>query len=299
MNVSEGQSGQQRRVQFLSDRLCIRGVLQLPVGDGPHPIVVLGHGLGALKEWTLPDVAAALAQVGIAVLWFDFRNFGDSDGQPRDEVSHYGRLEDWQNAISYAGSLPEIDPERIGIWGTSLGGRDVLAIASFDRRVRAVVCQTPLIQWNAMTAARMAGFGEDIKRFQREVAEDRTNRIMGKEPRYVQFVKPVGDDLKAEFISSLSAEELRNYTGQLTLQSYQFTTLRDITGLVDLIAPTPLLFTLAESDSLPGQREAYAMAGEPKSLVTVNGHHFSPYTTSKEESIAATREWFVKHLMSE
>lgn len=291
-------SDRQRSVQFFSDGLAIRGVLRLPEGQGPHPIVVLGHGLGALKEWMLPDVAAALAEVKIAGLWFDFRNFGDSEGQPRDEVSHYGRLEDWQNAISYASSLPEIDPHRIGIWGTSLGGRDVLAIASFDRRVKALVTQTPLIKWTTLAGAQMAGFGDEIGRFQRELSEDRKNRTLGKEPRYIPFVKPAGDDLKAEFIASLSEAELRNYKGDLTLQTYQPTTMIDITPLIELIAPTPLLFILAESDFLPGQREAYDAAGKPKSLVTVNGHHFSPYTTSKQDAIAATKEWFVKHLIS-
>ena len=292
------QSDKQQSVHFLSDGLTVRGVLRLPGGRGPYPIVILGHGLGALKEWTLPEVAAALAQAGIAGLWFDFRNFGDSEGQPRDEVSHYGRLEDWQNAISYAASLPEIDPHRIGIWGTSLGERDVLAIASVDRRVKAVVSQTPLIKWTALTGARMAGFGDDLERFQRELSEDRINRTLGKEPRYIPFVKPVGDEFKAEFIKSLSKAELRNYKGDLTLQTYQPTTLTDVTPLVELIAPTPLLFILAENDLLPGQKEAYNVAKEPKSLVTVSGHHFSPYTTSKQHAIAATKEWFVKHLTS-
>jgi uncharacterized protein len=42
----------ERAVEFLSDGIKLRGVVRLPNGDGPHPFVVLGHGLGGLKEWT-------------------------------------------------------------------------------------------------------------------------------------------------------------------------------------------------------------------------------------------------------
>jgi hypothetical protein len=52
-------------------------------GRGPYPLVILAHGLGGLKEWTIPEVAAALNEAGIAALAFDYRNFGDSEGLPR------------------------------------------------------------------------------------------------------------------------------------------------------------------------------------------------------------------------
>ena len=290
--------GTKRPIEFLSGGLVIRGVLHLPNGKAPFPIAILGQGLSGLKEWTLPEMADALVQVGIAGLWFDYRNFGDSDGQPRDEVSHYGRLQDWQDTISYATSLPEIDSQKIGIWGTSLGGRDVLAVSAFDRRVKAVVAQTPLIKWTPALAARMAGFGDDLESFQREIGEDRKNRTLGEVPRYLQFVKPSGDDVKAAFIKGLSDVERRNYSGRVTLQSYQPTTLVDVIPLVELIAPTPVLFILAEQDFLPGQKEAYYAAKEPKSCIFIRGNHFAPYTTSKLDSIKVTKEWFEKHLIS-
>ena len=108
------------------------------------------------------------------------------------------RKRDWQSAVSYVTSLPEIDSHRIGIWGTSLGGRDVLAVASTDRRVKAVVAQTPLIQWTPSLGARMAGFGDDLERYHQELAEDHRNRILGKEPRYLSYVKESGDDAKQD-----------------------------------------------------------------------------------------------------
>lgn len=114
-------SSTRRDVEFISSGVVVRGWLRAPDTDGPHPLVILAHGLGGLKEWTIPDVASALVASGIAALAFDYRNWGDSEGQPREEVDHCGRIDDWQSAISYATTLPKIDRERIGLWGTSLG----------------------------------------------------------------------------------------------------------------------------------------------------------------------------------
>lgn len=288
----------QRAIEFLSEGLTIRGALRLPEGEVQHPLVILGHGLGALKEWTLPEIADALVQVGIAALWFDYRNFGDSDGEPREEVDHIGRLEDWQNAISYATSLPEVDSQRIGIWGTSLGGRDVLAVAGIDKRVKAVVSQTPVIKWTAATGARMGGYGDDMERYYKDLAEDRTNRLLGKPAKYIPFVKEANDEVKKAYIQQMNEQELRNYKGRLTLQSYRPTVFTDVTPFIEMIAPTPLLVILAESDFIPGQREAFGVAKEPKSLQTIKGDHFSPYTISKEDSISHSKDWFVKYLTS-
>jgi dienelactone hydrolase len=286
---------EKRDISFKSDGLTIRGTLISPQGSGSFPLVILGHGIAALKEWTLPEVAEALVEVGIAGMYFDYRNMGDSEGEPRDEVAHYGRIEDWHNAISFATTLPNVDATNIGIWGTSLGGRDVLAVASTERRIKAVVAQTPLITWNAALASKMSGFGSDVDRYYQELDEDRKKRALGKEPQYLPFAKE-GETVKIDFINSLKPTDLRNHNNRVTLQSYRPTALVDITQVVPLIAPTPVLFILATEDFLPGQRGAYEAAKEPKSLVMLEGNHFSPYMTAKEESIKATKEWFVKHL---
>ena len=71
---------------------------------------------------------------------------------------------------------------------------------------------------SAASAAHMAGFGENLLRYHQELVEDRENRYFGNEPCYVPFVIDSGDDAKSEYIDSLSAEELRNYKGRITLQ---------------------------------------------------------------------------------
>ncbi|KAF2159001.1 hypothetical protein M409DRAFT_30537 [Zasmidium cellare ATCC 36951] len=291
----------QRPVDFFSDGLRIRGTLFSPSScSSPakkHPIVVFGHGFGGLKEWAIPETAEALAQAGIAGLSFDYRNFGDSEGMPREEVSHLGRLQNWQDAITYALSLPETDAQRLGIWGTSLGGRDALAIAAVDKRVKSVLAQAPLIYWTESSAARMAGYDDDLVGFRSDLAKDRMNKMRGDEPQYVHFVRGSGDDIKQSFIESLTMGERRSFYNRITLQSYSPTVLMDVSSLISRISPVPVRFVFAEDDTLPGQVWAYELAKEPKSLIKIKGHHFSPYMESKSKAIEAARDWFIDTLV--
>jgi len=68
---------------------------------------------------------------------FDYRYFGASGGEPRQLVSVAAQLEDYAAAIAFARTLPEVDPERIVVWGTSFSGGHAVAVAVADGRVAA------------------------------------------------------------------------------------------------------------------------------------------------------------------
>jgi dienelactone hydrolase len=292
---------QQQDVEFLSGNILIRGWIRLPTGSGPHPLVVLAHGMGGLKEWTIPDVATALVDAGIAALAFDYRNFGDSDGMPRDEIDHCGQIEDFRSAISFATTLAEVDPERIGIWGTSLGGRNVLAVAALDRRVKCVLSQVPaLFKGTPAMRAMMATGTPDVEAFNRLLAQDRRDRALGKEPIYLPVDEHNGDH--AAYWSTFGEAERRNFNLRMTLRSFEPTVSDDVCGLVKTISPTPLRMILTDRDTMCDtnyQLEVYATALEPKSLMVLPGNHYALYLDGKEASIAAAREWFVTHLKPE
>ncbi|MFX5701388.1 alpha/beta hydrolase, partial [Acinetobacter baumannii] len=76
-----------------------------------------------------------------ACLVFDYRYFGDSEGQPRQLLDIKSQLEDWKAAIAYARSLPNIDKNKIILWGSSFSGGHVLATAAQDANICAVVSQ--------------------------------------------------------------------------------------------------------------------------------------------------------------
>ncbi|WP_405165176.1 alpha/beta hydrolase [Nocardia sp. NBC_01499] len=130
-------------IEFQSDGTTVRGWLHRPNTEGPAPVVVMAHGLGAVKEMRLDAFAERFAAAGIAVVAFDYRHFGASDGEPRQLLSIARQLADWSAAIDYAVTLDGIDPSRIALFGTSFSGGHVLRVAAQDRRITAVVAQCP------------------------------------------------------------------------------------------------------------------------------------------------------------
>ena len=298
MTTSTDCSPSRRAAEFVVEGSTVRGWLQTPPGAGPFPLVILAHGMGGLKEWTIPEVADALVARGIAALAFDYRHFGDSDGAPREEIDHCGQVEDFRSAITFGALQPEIDAGRIGLWGTSLGGRNVLATAALDRRVRCVLAQVPAC--SSLAAARFfaaALVGGDPAQLKQIMAEDRRERALGRPPRYVEFDTGPGTE-HYDYWSTFGDEERRNWTPHMTLRSLEPTPVTDVRPLMPEISPTPLRMIVTENDFMyAGQMEAYAAALEPKSLVVLPGNHYAAYTMAKTEAIAATCEWFVEHLL--
>ena len=131
-------------VEFDAAGTILRGWLSTPDAvETKAPAVVMAHHLSALKEMDLDRYAEAFAAAGLAVLVYDNRNIGASDGEPRWEIDPVAQMRDYGHAITYAGTRAEIDPERIGVWGTSYTGGLVLIAAALDRRIKCVVSRYP------------------------------------------------------------------------------------------------------------------------------------------------------------
>ena len=130
-------------VRFSSHGVDCAGYLYRPAkASGTLPCVVLGHGTAGTMD-RLFVYAEPFAAAGMAVLLFDYRGWGASDGQPRQVIDIGGQLDDWRAAIGSARGLDGVDPERIALWGSSLSGGHVVALAAEDPRIAAVVAQVP------------------------------------------------------------------------------------------------------------------------------------------------------------
>ena len=140
----------------------------------------MAHGFSAVKEMYLDRFADVFAAAGLNVLVFDNRCFGASDGEPRQEIDPWAQVRDYRHAITYLHTLPEVDPARIGIWGSSYSGGHVLVVAAIDRRVKAVVSQVPLISGHANLRALVRA--DFIAGFRELFDADRLARFQGKAP---------------------------------------------------------------------------------------------------------------------
>src|SRR5262245_3581591 len=114
---------------FKSAGLNLGGWLYVPNGLKPgekRPTIVMAHGWSAVKEMYLDDFAAKFSNGGFVVVVFDYRNFGDSEGEPRSHIDPHMQHEDYKNAITWTMQQPMVDPNRIGLWGSSYNGAHVI-----------------------------------------------------------------------------------------------------------------------------------------------------------------------------
>src|SRR6059058_3369911 len=177
-----------RDVAFASSGDECRAWLFMPEAKRP-PLVILGHGLGATREYGLEPFARRFAEAGIAALVFTYRHFGDSGGQPRQLLDIERQLGDWDAALAYARNLDGIDHDRIALWGTSFGGGHVIEAAARDGSVAAVVSQCPFT--DGLAGVRAAS-PRSLARAVVPAIRDEVARVRNKAPVLIPVVGPHG-----------------------------------------------------------------------------------------------------------
>lgn len=130
------------KVNFNSEGAKLAGNLYLPPAFNPsnrYPAIVVAGSWTTVKEQMAGLYAEKLAREGFITLAFDFRNFGESEGEPRFYESPEGKKTDIRNAVSFLGMQPMIDHDKIGAFGVCAGAMYTLMAASADDRIKAVV----------------------------------------------------------------------------------------------------------------------------------------------------------------
>lgn len=145
VNTPEPRRLSREDIGFSSHGSTCAAWLYRPEGIARPPVVVMGHGFAAQRDFRLPAFAEAFAGQGFAVLLFDYRGFGASEGQPRQLVSPHRHVQDWQSAIDTARSLPRVDGARMVLWGSSFGGGHALVSAANNPEVKGVIAQVPYV----------------------------------------------------------------------------------------------------------------------------------------------------------
>lgn len=114
-----------------------------PSAPGPAPAVVMAHGFGAERSFGLAPVARSFQSAGLAVVVPDYRGFGGSDGEPRLLVDPRRHREDLEAVLHWLRRRDGVDPERVVLWGVSLGGGHALALAARDPELAGVIVLVP------------------------------------------------------------------------------------------------------------------------------------------------------------
>src|SRR5438128_5463661 len=171
------------------DGVTLRGWLYLPDRTaGQVATVVMAHGFSAVKEMYLDRFAEVFAASGLGAVVVDNRNFGASDGEPRQHIDPWQQVRDYRDAITFAETVAEVDRTRIGVWGSSYSGGHVLVVGAIDRRVKCVVAQVPLISGH--DNARLLVRADFIAGVRAAFDQDRESRYAGGPPAMVPVVDP-------------------------------------------------------------------------------------------------------------
>ncbi|HEY93999.1 MAG TPA: alpha/beta fold hydrolase, partial [Dehalococcoidia bacterium] len=242
-------------VTFSSEGLQCSGLLYKPPIDqqaAQLPAIVMAHGLSGVKEQALPQVAGIFTQNGFVTLVFDYRFFGGSEGEPRNQVFPLEMVEDYRNAITWISELSEVDSERIGIWGTSLSGGIVLYTAIFDKRVKAVVAQVPALFNPVIRFERNPDAWHNDSN---TISHDRLERFRSGVINYIAIVNQPGQPCvlpgKEAYDFFMSTIEIApNWRNRMTVESIEKMREFDVISSIELLSPTPTMFIPAENDGL-------------------------------------------------
>jgi uncharacterized protein len=286
-------------MSFESDGVELVGYLHRPRrATGKVPLVILGHGFSGTQDRLL-DNAGRFAEAGFAALTFDYRFFGESGGEPRQVVSVRGQLEDWRAAIRFARGLEGVDPDRIALWGSSLGGGHVVSVAAEDPRVGSVVAQIPFNGFPRRVEGRST---LDALRLLWAMSVDAARGRLGLSPRYIPMVGKPGEVAVTatpqgqEHIAALSGEARGSLWRNEVAPRGLFGMLRYKPGEVAHRLVMPVLVCVAERDNetpeeLSRQIAERAPRGE---LRRYPGTHFDFYRDPLRKQVLADQVGFLR-----
>jgi dienelactone hydrolase len=295
---------QRTDVEFEADGgVKLRAWLFVPdSGREFYPAITMAHGYAGLRDHGIERFARAFADNGFVVLLHDHRNFGASEGEPRQDIDPWRQIADWRRAISYLESLPFVDGTRIGLWGTSYAGGHAIVLGATDRRLACVVAQVPTI----------SGYEQGLRRVPPELvaavdaafAEDERAQSRGEPPKRIAVVSadpavPAAYRAKDAIDFYLQPIPSGLWENTVTVRSNRAARMYEPGTWISRVSPTPLLMVVATHDAITLtdlELAAYERALEPKKLVLIPGGHFDPYLTGFEQSGQAATAWFEQHL---
>ncbi len=288
---------QRTDLEFTSDGGRCAAWLYRPEREGPLPCVVLAHGWTGVREQRLGAYAEGFADAGVAALVFDYRHFGDSDGEPRGLLDIRRQLDDWRAAVAYARSLDDIDPERVALWGTSFSGGHVMEIASSDHRIAAVVAQVPFA--DGLRNLPRLGVRQSL-RLVFEGLRDQIGALAGRPPHMVASVGPPGSvavmttpDAESGFraIDPDGSHWRNEAAARIALRVGSYRPGRHAGRI-----RCPILFAIAEDDAItPPDFALAAAARAPRAEIKrYPGGHFDPYLEPLFQRVLADQVGFLR-----
>ncbi|HSF23289.1 MAG TPA: alpha/beta fold hydrolase [Blastocatellia bacterium] len=293
------------KVAFYSEGYRLAGVLHLPDQEvsSPRPVIVEGPGWLAVACGSAPSSLSeayheGFVRAGFAVLNFDYRGFGLSEG-PGGWVRPADQIEDIFSAVTFVETRNELDPRRIGLYGQGgTGGGNAICAAACDERIRCVIVQSAVAD-GAEWLRRMRREHEWVEFCQR-VAANRRRRVRDNED---ELVDPREELMVAA--PERKSEGLRHGTDTRVGSAFHLASAEALLryrpiDVVHRIAPRALLITSVEDDVVTPEDHAkalYERAGTPKRLIRQTGvRHYESYRRNLPVLLPQFTAWYERFL---
>lgn len=155
-----------------TDNLTLHGWFIPAVTDQQRaPVIVHAHG-NAGNVSNHHEMSAFLANRGFHVLVFDYRAYGRSDDAP---LNRQALIDDTRAAVEYARTRPDVDPDRVALFGVSLGGQPALAVAADDPTIACVATLSAFSTWRAVAHDHVPLLGPALTGSGRTAKDDIAN----------------------------------------------------------------------------------------------------------------------------
>jgi len=294
-------------VEFLSEGSIVRGRLFSPDAEGPTPGMAMAPGFSVTSRFPVfENYAKAIAEIGVAVLLFDYRGFGSSEGESRGEVNLWNQARDYRTAVAFLRSLDQVDHDRVGVWGVSTGTSVAAVVAATDPAIAAVVLQVPALgdglsppdrDGTVFEAIRETVLNADLDSFERTVIGPLpvVSADQAHDPSFVQTPTAF-----RWFIDN-GERSGTGWSNRATFARLATPAPFDAQVCIPHIS-APMLMVVGKEDEENDadlSRAVFETATEPKQLLNVDGGHFgvlSPDTPEFELS-ARTQQGFLQNYL--
>ena len=263
-----------QKAAFYSEGIRLDGLVYTPADLAPgerRPGLVLCVGYTYLKSLVMPDIARVLNEAGYIAMIFDYRGFGDSEGE-RWRLIPQEQVNDTRAALTYLASLPQVDEDSLGVLGISLGGSHAIVAAAQDSRMQAVIAVEPVGDGQRWLSSLRRHW--EWLEFQDLLERDRLQRVRTGTSSRVDPLEIVVPDPESEQFLKAVYDEYPQMHCDLPLETAEALIEYSPESQASLIAPRPLLLIHGDADRQVAAEEShslYEMAEEPRHLEIVPG----------------------------
>jgi len=279
----------------ISDGIVL--TLRIPEGNTKNPVIILCHGFCGIRDIMLPLFADEFTHAGYSTITFDYRGFGDSDGE-RGRLVPSLQIEDILTVLNWSRKHPEIDGQRIGLWGTSLGGCHVFGAAARDGRIKCIVSQLAFADGEEIVTGKMNNTEKEAFILTLDKMADK-QRLTGKE-KMVSITRVLNDAESKSFF-----EENKTKFPKMDIK-IPFLTIKETLQYKPALNASkvtcPTLIVIAGKDTVNSPQEGRALfaavgAKEKRLYEESSAHHYDIYGGEYFNNVICVEtDWFKSYL---